>query len=49
MLDLPVNFVNDLISTMSLTASDILPFALFVGGVIFGLYIIGGLLHRDNN
>lgn len=47
MLDLPENFVSGLISTMSLTASDIMPFALFVAGVIFGLYIIGGFFIHD--
>jgi hypothetical protein len=49
MITLPVDFITNLISTMSLTASDILPFALFVSGIIFGVYIISGLLHKNKD
>lgn len=40
MITLPNNFVADLITTMGGTMSDVLPLALFVGGVILGCYIL---------
>jgi hypothetical protein len=43
MITLPENFIDDLISTMGSTISDILPLVLFIAGIILACYILGGV------
>jgi hypothetical protein len=43
MITLPTNFVDNLISTMGTTISDVLPLALFVGGIILACYILSNV------
>jgi len=43
MITLPNNFINDLISIMGSTISDILPLVLFIAGIILACYILSGV------
>jgi len=49
MITLPANFIDNLISTMGGTISDILPVFLFVAGVFIGFLILERLLFIMEN
>jgi hypothetical protein len=43
MITLPANFIDNLISTMGGTISDVLPIFLFVAGIFLASWIIGNI------
>lgn len=43
MIDLPANFITDLISVMGNTISDLLPLVLFIIGILIGVYIVSSI------
>jgi hypothetical protein len=45
---LPENFIADIISYSSGIISDLFPVVLMIGGVVIGMYIIGGLINKEN-
>ena len=49
MISLPTNFIDNLQAVMSNIFTDLLPLVLFIGGILIGLYVIGGVLNRDNS
>jgi hypothetical protein len=48
MISLPVNFVDNLITTMGGTFTDCLPLVLFIGGITLAVFIFGGILNNNN-
>ena len=43
MITLPNNFIQDLITTMGTTISDVLPLVLFIVGILLACYILSGV------